>query len=136
MAAEHADHCGALAQLPPSVQPAGTISPDGQWRWDGQQWVPNNAAMTQPAYPIAPAAAVAPKSPGVSLLISFFLPGVGSMVNGDTQTGVIILVIWIVGIVTSIFFIGIALILAAWIWGMIDAYQGAQRWNARNGIRS
>jgi hypothetical protein len=23
-----------------------------------------------------------------------------------------------------------------WIWGMVDAYQGAQRWNARHGIIS
>ena len=124
-----------MAQLPPTSQPVGTVSPDGQWRWDGQQWVPN-AAMTPPGYPIAPVAAIAPKNPGISLLISFFIPGVGSMVNGDTQTGVIILVIWIVGIVTSFFLIGFALILGAWIWGMIDAYQGAQRWNARYGIRS
>ena len=99
--------------------------------------MPNQVVVTTPAYPVAPGSVlVAPKNPAVSLLISFFIPGVGSLVNGDTQTGVIILVIWIVGIVTSIFFIGIALILAAWIWGMIDAYQGAQRWNARYGIRS
>ena len=113
----------------------GTISPDGQWRWDGRQWVPN-AMVAAPAYPVAPGVVVAPKNPAISLLISFFIPGVGSMVNGDTQTGVIILVIWIVGIVTSFFLIGFALILGAWIWGMIDAYQGAQRWNARYGIRS
>jgi hypothetical protein len=24
----------------------------------------------------------------------------------------------------------------AWIWGLVDAYQGAQRWNARHGILS
>ena len=124
-----------MAQLPPSGQPVGTVSPDGQWRWDGQQWVPN-AAMAPTGYPIARPGAVAPKNPGISLLISFFLPGVGSMVNGDTQTGVIILVVWIIGIATSFFLIGFALILGAWIWGMIDAYQGAQRWNARYGIRS
>jgi TM2 domain-containing membrane protein YozV len=122
-----------LAQLPPTAQPPGTISPDGQWRWDGQRWVPNATVVPQ-VYP--PAVAVAPKSPAVSLLISFFIPGVGSMVNGDTQTGVIILVIWLVGIITAFFLIGFVLILAAWVWGMIDAYQGAQRWNARYGIRS
>ena len=126
-----------MAQLPPTSQPVGTISPDGQWRWDGQQWVPNAVVNAPPAYPPAPAGVVvAPKNPAVSLLVSFFIPGVGSMVNGDTQTGVIILVIWLVGIVTSFFLIGFALILGAWIWGMIDAYQGAQRWNARYGIRS
>jgi hypothetical protein len=32
--------------------------------------------------------------------------------------------------------IGFILVIGAWIWGMIDAYQGAQRWNARHGIIS
>jgi hypothetical protein len=85
---------------------------------------------------MAPAGYVAPKNPAVSLLISFFLPGVGSMVNGDTQTGVIILVVYIVGVVGSFFLIGLPVALGAWIWGLIDAYQGAVRWNARYGIRS
>jgi TM2 domain-containing membrane protein YozV len=79
---------------------------------------------------------VAPKNPAVSLLISFFIPGVGSMVNGDVGTGVAILVLYIVGIFLVIFLIGIPLLIAAWIWGLIDAYQGAQRWNARHGILS
>jgi TM2 domain-containing membrane protein YozV len=124
-----------VGQLQPPGQPVGNISPDGQWRWDGAQWIPN--AMAPPtAYPVAPGMIVAPKNPAVSLLISFFIPGVGSMVNGDTQTGVIILVVYLVGIATSFFLIGIPVLIGAWIWGLIDAYQGAQRWNARYGIRS
>lgn len=79
---------------------------------------------------------IAPKNPAVSLIISFFIPGVGSMVNGDVGTGVAILVLWIIGIALSVFLIGIPLILGAWIWGMIDAYQGAQRWNRAHGILS
>lgn len=79
---------------------------------------------------------IAPKNPAVSLIISFFIPGVGSMVNGDVGTGVAILILWIVGIAVSWLLIGIPLILAAWIWGMIDAYQGAQRWNRAHGILS
>jgi len=122
--------------MPPPVQPAGTVSPDGQWRWDGRQWVPNVAMAPVVYAPGQPVFAVAPKSPAVSLIISLFLPGVGSMVNGDTQTGVIILVVYLVGIFASFFLIGIPVMLGAWIWGMIDAYQGAQRWNARYGIRS
>jgi len=79
---------------------------------------------------------VAPKNPAVSLIVSFFIPGVGSMINGDVGTGVAILVLWIVGIVTTIFFVGAFLVLGAWIWGMVDAYQGAQRWNRAHGILS
>jgi len=79
---------------------------------------------------------VAPKNPAVSLIVSFFIPGVGSMMNGDVTTGVVILVLFIVGVFTSVFVVGIFLILGAWIWGMVDAYQGAQRWNRAHGILS
>jgi TM2 domain-containing membrane protein YozV len=79
---------------------------------------------------------VAPKNPAVSLIVSFFIPGVGSMMNGDVGTGVAILLLYIVGWALAIFLIGFILVIGAWIWGMIDAYQGAQRWNARHGIIS
>jgi TM2 domain-containing membrane protein YozV len=79
---------------------------------------------------------VAPKSPAVSLIVSFFVPGVGSMINGDVGTGVAILVLYIIGIALAVFLIGIPVLIGAWIWGLIDAYQGAQRWNARHGILS
>jgi len=79
---------------------------------------------------------VAPKNPAVSLIVSFFIPGVGSMMNGDVTTGVVILVLFIAGVFTSVFVVGIFLILGAWIWGMVDAYQGAQRWNRAHGILS
>ena len=80
--------------------------------------------------------AIAPKSPAISLIISFFLPGVGSMVNGDVSTGVVILVLYIVGIISSVFLIGIPLAIGVWIWGLVDAYQGVQRWNRAHGILS
>jgi TM2 domain-containing membrane protein YozV len=79
---------------------------------------------------------VAPKNPAVSLIVSFFVPGVGSMINGDIGTGIAILVLYLVGWALAIFLIGFILVIGAWIWGMIDAYQGAQRWNARHGIIS
>lgn len=107
------------AQLPGPIQ---QMSPDGMWRWDGRQWVPN--------------ATVLPKNPALSLIVSLFVPGVGSMINGDFGTGVAILVLYVVGIALSVFLIGIPLALGAWVWGLLDAYQGAQRWNRAHGIIS
>jgi TM2 domain-containing membrane protein YozV len=129
-----------MAQLPPS-QASGQISPDGRWRWDGRQWIPTTPMMPPaPGYAVAAGQpigmVVAPKNPAVSLLISLFFPGVGSMANGDVDIGVLILVLYLVGIVLAVFLIGIPLLIGAWIWGLIDAYQGAQRWNARHGIIS
>ena len=106
----------------PQLQPP-QISPDGMWRWDGRQWVPN-----QPV--------IVPKNPALSLIVSFFLPGVGSMINGDVGTGVAILVLFLVGITLAVVLIGIPMALGAWTWGLIDAYQGAQRWNRVHGILS
>ena len=122
------------------MQNVGQVSGDGRWRWDGRQWVPNTAlAPAGGGYVVAPppgSIAIAPKSPAVSLLVSFFIPGVGSMINGDVGTGVAILVLYIVGWLTSFFLIGIPLAIGAWIWGLIDAYQGAQKWNRAHGIMS
>jgi TM2 domain-containing membrane protein YozV len=122
------------------MQNVGQVSDDGKWRWDGVQWVPNTAlAPSAGGYVVAPPAgtiAIAPKNPAVSLLISFFLPGVGSMVNGDVGTGIAILVLYLVGWVLAFVLIGIPLAIGAWIWGLIDAYQGAQRWNRAHGILS
>lgn len=79
---------------------------------------------------------VAPKNPAVSLIISFFLPGVGSMVNGEAAKGVFILLGYLFSYLLMFVLIGFLTAPIFWIWGMIDAYQGAQSWNARHGIIS
>jgi TM2 domain-containing membrane protein YozV len=131
------------------------VSPDGMWVWNGAAWVPNpSAAPLMPipyaapasaqyapvAYPTGGGYVVAPKNPAVSLIVSLFLPGVGSMINGDVGIGITILVLWLLAFFLdfTIFglIVGIPLGLAMFIWGLIDAYQGAQRWNRRHGIIS
>ncbi len=53
------------------------------------------------------------------LVINLFIPGLGSII-GKRKEGVWQLVLYVVGLVTSIFFIGIFLILGAWVWGIIS----------------
>ena len=70
-------------QLPPD--PTRTVSPDGQWVWDGAQWVPNTVAVA--AAPVLPK-----KRPlwryglvgcaGVALLF-FIVAGIGALVGGN-----------------------------------------------------
>jgi len=79
---------------------------------------------------------VSPKSPGLCVLISFFVPGVGSMVAGNTTIGVIILLGFIVSVVLTVILIGLVGMLGFWVWGMVDAYTAAQRWNMQHGIIS
>ena len=128
----------AMAQQPPATD-VGLVSGDGRWRWDGRQWVPNAPVLAGSAYvvPAPPGAmVVAPKNPAISLIVSFFLPGVGSMINGNTNRGILILVLYVVGVLSAVLLIGVPLAIGAWIWGLVDAYQGAQAWNRAHGILS
>src|SRR4029079_9172561 len=96
--------------------PAGWYpQPDGTERWwDGQTWTAHSRPLPPP--PTVPmwapvhygsdagalqdvswssvpqGYAVAPKNPGVSLIASFFLPGLGTMLNVEVGKGVGILV--------------------------------------------
>jgi TM2 domain-containing membrane protein YozV len=79
---------------------------------------------------------VAPKSPGVALLASFFVPGLGSMINGEAGKGIGILAGYLVSLLFVLVVIGIFGVIGFWVWGMVDAYQGARKWNLRHGILS
>jgi TM2 domain-containing membrane protein YozV len=81
----------------------------------------------QPA--AAPAAPPAPpaqkeKNPLISLLLSFFFPGLGSVYNGDTVKGVAIYIGTIIGM-----FLFIVPGVIVWIYGMYDAYTTAKKMN-------
>lgn len=75
------------------------------------------------------------KEPVLSVFASFFVPGLGSMLNGDNGKGAAIFLTWLVGLVLSLFIIGLPIAFGAWIWGMVDGYSGAQRHNDRHGFR-
>lgn len=66
----------------------------------------------------------APKSPGIALLLSFLLCGVGQMYNGQVGKGILFLV----GCILSWF---ILLGWIVWIWSMVDAYSTAKQMNLR-----
>jgi TM2 domain-containing membrane protein YozV len=132
---------------------------DGTERWwDGQTWsshsrpvpppptvpmaAPGHYGSDQPPIPHdawAPTSmgyAVAPKNPAVSLIASFFIPGLGTMLNGEVGKGVGILVGYFVCLFLFFLILPLLVALGLWVWGMVDAYQGAQQWNRRHGIIS
>ena len=60
----------------------------------------------------------------VALLINILLiPGLGSIIGGRVSTGVVQLILVIVGIALSFILIGIPLLIAAWIWALITGIQ-------------
>jgi TM2 domain-containing membrane protein YozV len=83
-----------------------------------------------------PPMVVAPRNPTLMLLASFLIPGLGSILNGETGKGIGILLGYLVSVVLTLVIIGIVGMIGFWIWGMVDAYQGARKWNLRHGIIS
>ncbi|MFC7491162.1 MULTISPECIES: hypothetical protein [unclassified Knoellia] len=79
---------------------------------------------------------MAPKNPGLSLLGSFFIPGLGQLMNGHTGKGIAMFLGYAFSFLLMFVLIGFLTAPAIWIWGMVDAYQSAQRWNLQRGIVS
>ncbi len=144
--------------------PAGWYrQPDGTERhWTGAEWSPHVRSAPNPPPPVAsgavvpvarqpvsqvaplmqsrygylPAQQVAPKNPALAVIASFFVPGLGQFVNGQGGKGVVFLLSYIASLVLILAFVGVFLAPIVWIWSMVDAYSGAQSWNARYGILS
>lgn len=59
------------------------------------------------------------------ILLNFFFPGVGSLIIGQTSQGVVQLILYFMGIVFTVTvigaIIGLPMMLAAWIWGLVTA---------------
>lgn len=60
-----------------------------------------------------------------AIVLNFFLPGVGSLVIGKVGQGVTQLILYWLGVLFTFTligaFVGIPMMLAAWIWGMVVA---------------
>ena len=114
-------HTGALVPVPQAAMPPAAVP---------QRY----AAPGRAPYGYPPQ--VAPKSPGLALLGSFFVPGLGQLMNGDAGKGVLLFFLYVLSFFLMFVLIGFLTAPAVWVWGMVDAYGGAQRWNAQRGIVS
>ena len=100
-----------------------------------QQWPAPQPQTWVTPHPL-PLGYVTPKNPGLSLLASFFVPGLGSIINGDVGKGLVIMLGYFISFLLVILIIGIFGVVGFWVWGLVDAYQGARLWNARHGLVS
>ncbi|EKQ54792.1 MAG: hypothetical protein B655_0601 [Methanobacterium sp. Maddingley MBC34] len=67
-------------------------------------------------------------NPMLAVVISFFLPGIGSVYAGKTMMGVVIFVVALI-LFASVYFLGAiayVLYIIVWIYGMYDAYTTAK----------
>jgi TM2 domain-containing membrane protein YozV len=56
-----------------------------------------------------------------ALILNMLIPGLGTLVAGETTVGTIQFVLFIAGILLAILVIGIAFIAGAWIWALITS---------------
>ncbi len=73
----------------------------------------------------SPQAAPTVKAPDQSkailvLILNIVLPGVGTIIYGETTRGVIQLAIYIAGFILTFIVVGFFLIVGAWIWALVD----------------
>lgn len=74
------------------------------------------------------------RNPAASLLASLLLPGLGTIINGETGKGIVILVAWITSWALVLAIVGLILVPAIWVYGMYDAFQGARRYNLSHAV--
>lgn len=95
----------------------------------GGKVVCKNCAQNIANKQVSPAMAANRKEPLFSLILSFFIPGLGQLYNGDTTKGIILIVIWLLSIVLTFVCIGALTYLIIWLYGMYDAYTYAEKIN-------
>jgi TM2 domain-containing membrane protein YozV len=102
----------------------------------GQFQMPSVAAvasiLSQPAY--RPTRERGPQnSPGVAAVLSFIFVGLGQIYNGQIGKGLLMIAGYVACLVVTFLTAGLAfpLPLLFWIWGMADAYAGAEIYNRR-----
>jgi TM2 domain-containing membrane protein YozV len=128
---------------PPQVAPPQTASPPGwapqpqgaavQYQGAQAQGAPQYQGPPQ-AYGPPPVQVIAAKNPAVGVILSIFIPGLGTIVNGDTARGAIILGLYVFGWILTIILIGFPILIGTWVWGLVDGYLSAQRWNTAHGV--
>lgn len=150
----HESGSGPQPQHEPPIPPVGEGNTTGLPAYPPQQSSPNYGPPQTPAMPgpgygppaygsppaSFPPVTISAKNPALHLIVSIFLPGVGSMMSDRVGIGVAILLLYILAIVLDVTvvgaIVGIPLGVGVWIWGLVDAYKGAQNWNRSHGIVS
>ncbi len=66
---------------------------------------------------------------GLAVVLSFVLPGLGQIYNQEFGKGAGFILSWMVSWALTPAILGWPMLIAVWIWSMVDAYQFAERTN-------
>ena len=118
---------GRVDQPPVQFQQPGQLQP-----WQAAQQQP----MPMPYPPMQPAPMIKPKNPGVAAVLSFLIPGVGQLMNGDIGLGILMMILTGLAYASLFILIGFVLVPGMYIWSILQAYSKAKSWNVAHGIIS
>ncbi len=59
------------------------------------------------------------------LILNLIIPGVGTLIAGNEykNTGIYQLVLWVIGVITTVIFAGYLLTFAAWVWALVTSIE-------------
>jgi len=78
-----------------------------------------------------PVTAVERKSEGLAAVLSFFIPGLGQVYNGQIGKGIVVFIVFAICSGLMILLIGFILAPLCWVWNVYDAYSTAKKINQR-----
>ena len=67
------------------------------------------------------------KSPGLAAVMSFFIPGLGQIYNGQIGKGIAMVIASVIFAIMMIILIGIPLYIILWLYAIYDAYDTATK---------
>jgi TM2 domain-containing membrane protein YozV len=73
------------------------------------------------------------KSAGLAAVLSFFIPGLGQIYNGQILKGLVLIVIDAINVLLMFILIGYVTHVITVVYAVYDAYKTADRINARHG---
>ncbi len=75
------------------------------------------------------------KSAGIAAVLSFLIQGLGQIYNGQILKGIALLVVQVINVALMNVLIGAILYPIVFVYAIYDAYEGAERINARRSER-
>ncbi|MDO5848418.1 MAG: zinc ribbon domain-containing protein [Methanobrevibacter sp.] len=68
-------------------------------------------------------------NPIKSAIFSAIVPGIGQVYNNQPKKGLIIFVIWIIGVILILFIVGWIIVVIMWLYSIYDAFTSAKKLN-------
>ena len=75
------------------------------------------------------------RNPLIAGILSLLIPGLGQIYNGEIGKGIGLIIAHFISLLLMFVIIGFITTPILWIYGMVDAYQTAEKINAAAGIR-